>query len=28
VDYVLTLKGKNTVLLALPLLYYASSESV
>ena len=28
VDYVLTLKGKNTVLLALPLLYYASSEPV
>jgi DNA-binding HxlR family transcriptional regulator len=26
VEYVLSLKGKNTVLLALPLLYYASSE--
>ncbi|MEM2937112.1 MAG: winged helix-turn-helix transcriptional regulator [Candidatus Bathyarchaeia archaeon] len=25
VEYVLTLKGKNTVLLALPLLYYSSS---
>jgi DNA-binding HxlR family transcriptional regulator len=26
VEYALSLKGKNTVLLALPLLYYASSE--
>jgi DNA-binding HxlR family transcriptional regulator len=25
VDYVLTAKGKDTVLLALPLLYYSSS---
>jgi DNA-binding HxlR family transcriptional regulator len=25
VDYALTRKGKNTVLLALPLLYYSSS---
>jgi DNA-binding HxlR family transcriptional regulator len=26
VDYVLTEKGKNTVLLALPLLYYSASN--
>jgi DNA-binding HxlR family transcriptional regulator len=26
VEYSLSLKGKNTVLLALPLLYYANSE--
>jgi DNA-binding HxlR family transcriptional regulator len=26
VDYTLTTKGKNTVLLALPLLYYATSS--
>ena len=26
VDYALTEKGKNTVLLALPLLYYSSSS--
>jgi DNA-binding HxlR family transcriptional regulator len=26
VDYSLTAKGKNTVLLALPLLYYSSSS--
>jgi DNA-binding HxlR family transcriptional regulator len=25
VEYALTAKGKNTVLLALPLLYYSSS---
>jgi DNA-binding HxlR family transcriptional regulator len=25
VKYALTVKGKNTVLLALPLLYYSSS---
>jgi DNA-binding HxlR family transcriptional regulator len=28
VDYALTGKGKNTVLLALPLLYYSSSSEV
>jgi DNA-binding HxlR family transcriptional regulator len=28
VDYALTSKGKNTVLLALPLLYYSSSSEV
>ena len=28
VEYALTPKGKNTVLLALPLLYYASSSEV
>ncbi len=28
VDYSLTGKGKNTVLLALPLLYYSSSSEV
>jgi DNA-binding HxlR family transcriptional regulator len=28
VDYALTPKGKNTVLLALPLLYYSSSSEV
>jgi len=27
VEYALTAKGKNTVLLALPLLYYSSSAS-
>ena len=26
VEYALTVKGKNTVLLALPLLYYSSSK--
>ena len=26
VEYTLTTKGKNTVLLALPLLYYATSS--
>ena len=28
VEYSLTAKGKNTVLLALPLLYYSSSSDV
>ena len=28
VEYALTSKGKNTVLLALPLLYYSSSSEV
>ena len=28
VEYTLTSKGKNTVLLALPLLYYSSSSEV
>ncbi|MGO8805222.1 MAG: winged helix-turn-helix transcriptional regulator [Candidatus Bathyarchaeia archaeon] len=28
VDYSLTAKGKNTVLLALPLLYYSSSSEL
>ncbi len=28
VEYYLTAKGKNTVLLALPLLYYSSSSEV
>ena len=28
VEYALTAKGKNTVLLALPLLYYSSSAEV
>ncbi len=28
VEYSLTAKGKNTVLLALPLLYYSSSATV
>ena len=28
VEYALTAKGKNTVLLALPLLYYSSSSEV
>ena len=28
VEYSLTAKGKNTVLLALPLLYYSSSSEV
>ncbi len=28
VEYALTSKGKNTVLLALPLLYYTSSSEV
>ncbi len=28
VEYALTFKGKNTVLLALPLLYYSSSAEV
>jgi len=27
VRYILTIKGKNTVLLALPLLYYSSSST-